>query len=114
MDAVPPFSQVVHIDDQAKQHLVQVAQDVTLATDQQTGIRQVQPVIEQNPLTEETLKDAQDFHSKQEPEEKISKLSYIIPALQKKVRTTKAVNFLDKKMEWLSKKTGNEVHLKEE
>ncbi len=115
MDAAPPPAQIVHVDEQDQQHLEQVAQNVTLATDTKTGVPEIKPVLEQHPLTEETQQDAEEFHQDEQSEdsgEKVSKLSYIIPALQKKVRTTRAVNFLGKKMEWLGKKTGGSVTLK--
>ncbi len=114
MDAAPPPALVVKVDDEEKKHLENLAQNVTLATDQKTGVPEIKPIIEQHPLTEETQKEAEEFHQDQQDDsgEKVSKLSYIIPALQKKVRTTQAANFLGKKMEWLSKKTGGDVTLK--
>jgi hypothetical protein len=113
MDAATPPVQVIQIDDQEKQHLEKLAHNITMATDQKTGIPEIQSPIEQSPLTEETQKEAEEFHQEQDKDQP-SKLSAVIPALQKSVRYTKASNFLGKKMEWLGKKSGGEVILKEQ
>ena len=108
MDAVTnPPAQIIHIDDQDDKHLEDLAQNVTLATNDKTGIPSLKPMIDQEVLSKETQQEAEDFVDQDKETKQESALSNLIPALQKKVRTTRASNFLQEKMEWLGKKNGS-------
>lgn len=104
-------AQVVNVEEQEKKHIESIAQEVGYALDKKTGFLEVQPALEQHPLTEEVQKQAENFNDQKSGSDE-NKLAFLIPALRKTTRTTKAINFLGQKMNWLSKKTGGEVALK--
>ncbi len=112
MNVVPPPTQLINVDEQEKKDVEAIAKEVGFAVDKKTGLFEIQPVSEQHPLTAQTQKDIEKYNYEQEPVEKDSKLGFFIPALRKSTRTTKALHFLGKKMEWMRKKGGGEVVLK--
>lgn len=111
MDPTAKGIPVIDVEAEKEQIVSSLAENVSAATNQPTSSAAVTPAVEQ-PALDDNAQAAAEQYAQDEGEGQPSKLSYLIPALQKTVRTTQAINFLKAKMGWLRRKSGGEVSLK--
>src|SRR5581483_12473834 len=97
--ATTPADSAVFVDDEGQQSLGQIAQHVSMATNQKTGIPDIQPVIEQEVLKPPAIEQVP---------EKVSFWAKFFPWARKTTHTTPASNFLNQKMELVEDKSGGE------
>lgn len=104
-----PKAKVPHVytEDREKQHIAQVAQGVSQATNTQVTPEQTVPVKNQNP-TPQILHPLNEHMELGLEDISKDEIGDIVEGLQGKPRTANAVDFLKDKLSWLKKKHGTE------
>lgn len=101
MSSVQKNSQITYTDGREKNHLDQIAKNVSEATGSEVTSKDVEPIKNQHPLP-------QFIHP---VSEKLEEAADLMEGLQGKPRTAKASDFLKDKLNWLKKKHGSGIKL---
>lgn len=117
----PARSQVTYTDDAQSAHLTQINAHVAQATGTPTPAASVVPPTDQQPLDDLSEYGLGTQASSHSIEENVTRggsditpeIDEVINGLKGRPRSTHAANFLKEKIKWLSKKTGQNVTLKE-
>lgn len=123
MDKPPARAQITYTDDASNQHLNQINQHVVQATGNPTPVTSVVPPVDTQPLNDLSEyglgNDVEDRNKVEENASHYSsdltpELDEMINGLKGRPRSTHAEKFLQEKLKWLNKKTGQSVTLKKQ